>query len=50
MNTRKKTGTVSGNRDCFAEAVGVIYNETMDAYTAQSYAVQFCQCLSFTRH
>ncbi len=45
----KKTGTASGNRHCFAGTACVVYNETMDVYTTQHYAVQFCQCLSFTK-
>ncbi len=45
----KKPVTVSGNRHFFAETVRVIYNETMDAYIARCYAIQFCQCLSFTK-
>ncbi len=44
----KKIGTVSGNRHCFTENVCIVYNETMDTYTAQYYVVQFCQHLSFT--
>ncbi len=27
----------------------VIYDETMDTYIAQHYAVQFCQCFNFTK-
>ncbi len=45
----KKTGTASGDINYFAETVNDVYDETMDAYTAQRYGVQFCQRLNFTK-
>ncbi len=46
----EKPGTASGNRHCFTKTVCVIYDKTVDVYTVQQYAVQFCQRLSFTVH
>ncbi len=44
---KKKPGRASGNRHCFTETVSSMTKQW--TYTAQCYAVQFCQCLSFTK-